>query len=190
LEEDEFARALLAHERRDWQNPDQIVREIGVKHGMFVGDLACGPGFFVVPLAKKVGESGHVYAVDHSKVMLDYLRSTLDRANIDHSIVSIIEAEVSDTSIPSSKCDVVLFANVLHDIAGREEFLSEVKRISKKGAKIVDIDWNAVNDEIGPPLSIRLSETKSLEILKVNGLELDGKINAGPYHYGLVLHFI
>jgi ubiquinone/menaquinone biosynthesis C-methylase UbiE len=189
LEEDEFARALLAHERRDWQNPDQIVDEIGVRRGMFVADLACGPGFFVVPLARKVGESGRVYAVDKSGVMLNYLRSTLDRAKVNHTIVNIIEADATHTRIPSSKCEVVLFANVLHDIEARNEFLSEVKRIAKIGAKVVDIDWGDMDSEIGPPRDIRLSESKSLEILKNNGLELDEKIKAGPYHYGLVLHF-
>lgn len=189
MEEDEFARALLAHERREWQNPEQIISEIGVKRGMFVADLACGPGFFIVPLAKKVTESGRVYAVDKSKVMLSYLRSTLDRAKINRMIVDVIEADVSETRIPSSKCDVVLFANVLHDIESRSKFLFEVKRIAKKEAKVVDIDWRDTDSEIGPPLEIRLSESKSLEILKSNGLVLDGKVNAGPYHYGLVLHF-
>ncbi len=189
MEEEQFARALLAHERREWQNPDQIVDEIGVERGMSVADLACGPGFFVVPLAKKVGDFGRVYAVDKSKVMLSYLRSTLDRAKIDRDTVDVIEADVSNTRIPSSKCDVVLFANVLHDLEIPSEFLSEVKRISKTGAKIVDIDWRDTDQEIGPPLDIRLSETISLEILRSNGFELDEKINAGPYHYGLVLHY-
>lgn len=187
MDEDEFAWALLAHERREWQNPDEIVTHIGIKKGMIVADLACGPGFFIVPLARAVEQTGRVYAVDKSRVMLNYLRSNLKRAKINLDTVKIIQSDVSKTSIPSSSCDIVLFANVLHDIEDHNKFLTEVRRISKKRVRVVDIDWKDVDNGIGPPVEIRLSESRSKEILEKNGFELEKKIDAGPYHYGLVL---
>jgi ubiquinone/menaquinone biosynthesis C-methylase UbiE len=187
MDENEFAKSLLAHERKEWQDPQKIVTEIGVKEGMTVADLACGPGFFVVPLAKAVGEKGRIYAVDKSQVMLEYLKSNIARTKTNAEIVKIIEADVSKTSIPSSSCDIVFFANILHDLDNPEAFLNEAKRISKPHAILVDIDWKDVNNGFGPPLEVRMSETKAKTILADNGLFIQSNIDAGPYHYGFIL---
>jgi ubiquinone/menaquinone biosynthesis C-methylase UbiE len=187
VDEDDFAKALLSHERREWQNPDKIVLQIGVRRGMTVADLACGPGFFVTPLAKTVGKEGIVYAVDHSPKMIAYLNSTLERSGIEKGVVQILESDVTNTKVPSASCDIVLFANVLHDIKAPMKFLNEVKRMSKVNGIVVDIDWKDVDNGFGPPPEIRLSESKSKEILEGSGLCFIKEIDAGRYHYGLVL---
>ena len=61
---DDFAEILMSPGRLEWQNPDKIVRALGVKQGMKVADIGCGPGFFTIPLARAVGQRGAVYAVD------------------------------------------------------------------------------------------------------------------------------
>lgn len=186
MDEDEFAKSLLAHERRVWQDPDKIVSRIGIDAGMVVADLACGPGFFVVPIAEAVGPRGRIYAVDNSPVMLRYLGSTLEKAKVSPGTVNVIQSDVSDTSIPAESCDVVLFANILHDVDDVSKFVSELKRIATRKAKIVDVDWRDVDNGFGPPLDIRLSEGRSKELLERNGLEFVRNIESGPYHYGLV----
>lgn len=74
METDEFARVLMSKERRERQNPEKIIKSVGVTRGMVVADLGCGPGFFTIPLALAVGKSGMVYAVDSDAGMLSYLR--------------------------------------------------------------------------------------------------------------------
>jgi ubiquinone/menaquinone biosynthesis C-methylase UbiE len=187
LDEHEFAKSLLAHERREWQDPEKIISQIYVKRGASIADLACGPGFFVIPLARALGEEGTIYAVDKSKVMLEYLKSGMKKAKINPKIVKIIEADVTKTPIPSSSCNVVLFANILHDLDDPRVFLDEVKRIAKPSALIVNIDWKDVDNGFGPPLEIRLSEAKARKILEDNNFMIVKSIDAGPYHYGLYL---
>ena len=183
MNEDEFARALLAHERREWQNPERILAEIGVKPGITVADLACGPGFFTVPMARIVGR---VYAVDSSKTMLEYLRSNLKRSGIDQTVVEIIESDVTNSNIPSQSSEIVLFANIFHALRNQKKFLKEVKRISKNPGFAIDIDWKKAEDDLGPPLEIRLSEDRVREILADNGFDVVRTIDVGPYHYGII----
>jgi ubiquinone/menaquinone biosynthesis C-methylase UbiE len=185
MDEHEFAKSLLAHERREWQDPDKIVSKLGVEQGTRVADLACGPGFFVVPFVESVGSKGLVYAVDKSPIMLEYLRSSIMKSKVPPP-VRIMERDVSETGIPTSSCDIVFFANILHDISDPVRFVSEVKRIAKQDAKIVDVDWRDVDNGFGAPLDVRLSEKRSKEILTENGLVFSHNIDAGPYHYGLV----
>ena len=81
---------------------------------------------------------------------------------------------------------MAMIANVLHDVADRKAFLKEVKRICKSKATVVDIDWKKAEMEFGPPLEIRLAESESRRILSKNGLAVSRRVEAGPYHYGLV----
>ena len=187
MDEHEFARSLLAHERKEWQDPAKIISQINVRNGMSAADLACGPGFFVIPLARAVGKGGRIYAVDKSQVMLEYLKSSMQRSKTDPDIVKIIESDVSKTPIPSASCDLVLFANILHDLDDQKKFLEEVKRISKPSATIVDVDWKDTDNGFGPPLEIRMAEDKSRKILEGNGLTFVRGFDPGPYHYGLIM---
>ncbi len=194
MDEEEFARALLAHERREWQHPGKIISQVDViREGSVVADLACGPGFFSISILKKVGKSGKVYAVDSSNVMLRYLRSVLQRSGIENNVegksIEIIEHDISsDSHIPRESVDVILLANILHDISNKRSLFAEINRISKKKSTLVDIDWkkDSKSAEMGPPLDIRLSERETRTILNDHGFKVSKTIDAGPYHYGLV----
>jgi ubiquinone/menaquinone biosynthesis C-methylase UbiE len=183
--EDEFARILLSDERKKWQDPLKISKAAGVMRGMTIADLACGPGFFTLPLASLVGEGGIVYAVDASKTMLDHLRKMIATSGADRKVIKVIQSDVADTGIPSCSVDVALFANVLHDIEDKGAFLNEVRRICKPAAVIVDVDWKRVRMKVGPPYGIRLTEATAQRILAANGFRTVKSLDIGPYHYGL-----
>ena len=187
MEADEFAKILMSQERRRWQNPEKIIKSLGITTGMSVADLGCGPGFFTIPLALAVGESGVVYAVDSDAGMLSHLQENLEKlGSTPHGSVKRIEADVTKTKIPSGSVDVALFANVLHDLAEPHAFLKEVRRIVKKDSVVVDVDWKKMDIGFGPPLGLRLSAEESEEILQRAGFNLARSIYAGRNHYGLL----
>lgn len=186
MDANRLARFLTSNERRVWQDPLKISKAMGVKSGMTVADLACGPGFFTLPLASLVGEKGLVYAVDAHPTMLDHLRVNIEKSGASPNVVKAVLADVAKTGIPSGSVDIALFANVLHDIDDKEMFLAEVKRICRRGANVIDIDWTKDRMETGPPFEIRLSEAESRRILSENGLVVTGTIDAGLHHYGLI----
>jgi len=186
VDHDEFARLLLSDDRKKWQDPLKISKAIGVKAGMTIADLACGPGFFTLPMASLVGEKGLVYAVDVNPTMLDHLRTMIAKSDESSKRIKVIQADVASTGIPSGSVDVAFFANVLHDIDDKKAFLGEVRRISKPDAAFVDIDWRKSKMEMGPPFEIRLTEAASRKILAAGGLRVTKSIDAGPYHYGLI----
>src|SRR5487761_248638 len=185
MNEDEFARALLAHERKEWQDPDKILSQLGLRTGMIIADLACGPGYFTIPMARAVGEDGMVYAVDTSPVMLGYL-SNIAHSKIGKKIIKVVESDITETHITSSSVDLVLLANILHDAPDRTRLFSEIRRITKQDSELVGIDWKKEETGIGPTVEIRLTESESRKILRTNGYDVTRSIEAGPFHYGLV----
>ena len=65
----QFAFMLDNWVRKLFQNPSKILRD-HVNPGDTAVDIGCGPGFFTIDLAKLVGESGQVIAVDLQEKML------------------------------------------------------------------------------------------------------------------------
>ena len=183
---DDRARRFLSDERRRYQNPLRMSRAIGVKKGMTVADLGCGPGFFAVPLASIVGPSGRVYAVDSSSTMLKHLRANIRRSRASPNRIKIVRADVSKTGIPDASVDVVLFARLLHDLGDKRRFLREVKRICRPGGRIVDLDWKKIRMKHGPPYGITISKPRSKDIISRAGFQYAGTFDAGRYHYGVI----
>ena len=184
---DEFAKILMSQERRRRQDPEKIIKNLGIRKGMTVADLGCGPGFFTIPLALAVGESGVVYAVDSDAGMLSHLQGYVEKlGSTPHGSVKRIKTDVTKTKIPSGSVDVAFFANVLHDLAEPQAFLNEVRRIVKKDSVIVDVDWKKMDTGFGPPPGLRLSAEESDEILQRAGFKRTKSIYAGRNHYGLL----
>ena len=57
-------------ERAKWQKPDEVVAALKLEPGERVADVGCGPGYFTLPIAKAVGPTGKVWAVDIEPQML------------------------------------------------------------------------------------------------------------------------
>lgn len=183
---DELARRLMSDERRDYQDPLKIARTMGVRKGMTVVDMGCGPGFFTLPLARLVGATGRVYAVEANPTMIRHLRANIRKTGADGSRIKITRSDVSDTRVPAASADVVLLARVLHDVEDKKAFLGEVRRICKPGGRVVDLDWKKIRTKHGPPYEILLSAAESKKIMAENGFRPAGAFNPGRYHYGLI----
>jgi ubiquinone/menaquinone biosynthesis C-methylase UbiE len=184
----DHARRLMREERRETEDPERVIEQVGITKGLTVCDLACGPGYYTIPFSKAVGSDGTVFAIDKDSVMISELRKNLaDKIPNGPNNVRIVERDVADTGIVDHSVDIVFFANVLHDLEDKESFLKEVSRLTRNQRSIiVDVDWHKREMENGPPYDWRLSESESRTIMKQNGLEIIHDINVGPNHYGLV----
>ena len=180
------AKFLMSEERKLWHNPETILKFAGATKGMTMADLGSGPGFFTIPMAQITGEKGLVYAVDSNQNMLDSLKENLARSKVNPKVIKIVNSDVCHTGISKESVDLVIFANVLHEVADRKAFFGEVKRISKVTAIIVDVDWKKIQTEHGPPLESRLSENEAKQILSESGFAVIKQTDAGPYHYELI----
>jgi ubiquinone/menaquinone biosynthesis C-methylase UbiE len=177
---------LMSEERKQQHNPQTILDEAGVKKGMIIADLGSGPGFMTIPMAQMTGEKGLVYAVDSSQTMLNGLKENIAKSEVNPNIIKIVNSDVCHTTIPKESVDLVLFANVLHEVEDKKAFFKEVRRISKPAAYIVDVDWKKAQTKLGPPFKERLSEDEANRVLAENGFCAIKQIDIGPYHYEII----
>ena len=71
--------------RRAVHDPARLLRPF-VSEGDTVVDVGCGPGFFIIPMARLVGPRGRVVAVDIQPEMLEKTRRRAKRAGVDDRI--------------------------------------------------------------------------------------------------------
>ena len=125
--------------RRLLQNPEKIVGEY-LKEGDLAIDLGCGPGYFSIDMAKMVGGSGKVFAVDLQKEMLEKARK---KAKVLSLEVRMVFHNCPQDRIGLSediKADFILAFYMVHETPDPEKFLSEVKTLLKKQGKFLLVE--------------------------------------------------
>ena len=174
-----------------FMNPDEIVEELKIKSGMIVADFGCGAGYFTIPIAKAIKNSGKIYAVD---VLNDTLESVLSKAKLyDLLNIETVRANietVGGSKIKSTSVNLVILANILFQCNDYDSVLTEAKRILKNDGSIVIIDWIPKKVPLGPKYEHCLSEEDIKKLSIKNGLKVVRKIDAGGQHYGMTLKAI
>ena len=108
-----------------------IVEHLGLRSGMTVLDLGCGPGRLTVPLARAVGPQGVVVAVDIQSGMLDRAREKVRAANL--SNVEFLQAGAGEGKLGRERFDRALLVTVLGEIPDRTAALREIFEALKPG---------------------------------------------------------
>lgn len=172
---------LLGEDRLGGRPPGSLLTDSGLKEGMVFADIGCGPGYFTLPAASVVGPGGKVYAVDLQEEMLAELR----KRGLPPNVVPV-KSEENLIPIEDGEVDFTLLAYVLHEARERSLFLTEVRRISGKGGRVLAIDWEKREEEAGPPVTDRVSMGEALELLTVAGFTVIEKGPLTPSHWRIL----
>lgn len=162
--------------------PAEILGKLGVQKGHIFGDFGCGIGFFSIPAAEIVGESGHVYASDISKDMLDGLDARIEGAH-KNRMTYCLASEREGTGIPEDILDCAMISTVLHEVDEPEEFLRQAGKSVKSGGTLGIIEWIKKDMPHGPKMEIRISEDEMEEKLKSTGFEMETTIQLSQRFY-------
>lgn len=157
---------------------------IGLKAGLTFMDIGCGGGFFALPAARLVGESGKVYGIDTSAESISELRELASREGLNNLELTVGKAE--DVVLCESCADIVFFGIVLHDFENPAKVLQNAKKMLNPAGRLINLDWKKISMQLGPPLQIRFSEEKSAQLIEASGFEVLSIKKIGPYHYIIV----
>jgi len=119
--------------RRLIHNPDRIFSGL-VKPGDFVMDFGCASGTFTFDLARMVGESGRVYAVDIQQEMLDKLAKKA--AGLKLPQLKLVKSGIDGIGV-TEKLDFALAFWVVHEVLDQEKMFKEISGLLKTGGKLL-----------------------------------------------------
>ena len=105
-----------------------VLKEAGIEPGFCVLDYGCGPGSYIAPLAKLVGTSGEIYALDiHPLAIQEVQKKATQKAIMN---LRTIESDCR-TGLPDNFVDLVLLYDTFHNLSQPEDVLIELHRVLK-----------------------------------------------------------
>lgn len=167
-------------------NPNKIIEEINlIKEGMKIADFGCGHGYFAIPLAKKIGDTGKIYAFDILPEALEGIHSRMKLEGIENIETKRVNLEKEEaTGLIDNFCDIVFIANLLFQTEKDELIIKEAKRILKKNGYLVFIDWKP-EVSLGPK-GKRVSQKEIKSLIEKLDLKFEKEFFTDNYHFGLI----
>jgi ubiquinone/menaquinone biosynthesis C-methylase UbiE len=123
--------------RRAIQPPHQIITRSGIGPGLKVLEVGCGSGAYTTFVARAVGKTGAVHALDIQSEMLAQISQKLSQPeNQDIDNIYLHEASAYDMPFDADTFDVVYLITVLQEIPDRHRALLEINRVLKPGGTL------------------------------------------------------
>lgn len=176
-----FFRPAEDPQRREWQNPEEILIDIGIQTGFSFVDIGCGGGFFAIPAARMVGPSGQVYGVDTNPGAIASLQATAMKEGLHNIFLTVGTAE--DSIIGENLADLVFIGTALHDFQDASRVLINARTMLKPSGRLANLDWKKEPMDMGPPLDIRFDQDKAKSLIEQAGFTVESIHDIGHYFY-------
>lgn len=114
--------------RKLLHNPEIIIAPY-LRQGHRAMDIGCGMGYFTIPIAKLVGHSGHVTAIDIQTKMLSVLVSRARKNGVSERIKTYL---ANPESIGNhEKANFILAFWMVHEVPNQRTLLTEIRNSLK-----------------------------------------------------------
>ena len=128
-------------ERDREEQPRLLMKLLDLKPGDVVADIGAGSGYHTRRMAKAVGPSGRVYAVDIQPEMLDILATKLTGEGVDN--VVMVLGKIDSAELPSNSVDLVMTVDVYHEFSHPYEMIQSMCDALKPGGRMVFVEYRA-----------------------------------------------
>jgi len=175
---------LESADRYKWQKPDQVIEALELSEGDVIADIGAGGGYFIGKFSKRVGNRGHVYAVDVQDIMITLLKERVKKDNFDN--VTVIKGRFETPMLPSKSVDIAFFSSVYKEISERIEYMKEVRKSLKREGKVAILEFYKDGGFAGPEYGDRIYESQVIEELEKAGFVLTRSFDFLPEEYFLL----
>jgi SAM-dependent methyltransferase len=137
---------------------DRVMDILGITPGKTVADIGAGSGWFSVRAARRVTQTGLVYAVDINPEAIRYVQERMGREGIGN--VKTILSKPEDPLLPAQSIDAVLLLKTYHEVADPVALLKNLHKSLRPGARVGIIDRNGTAEVHGVNQDIVVREAR------------------------------
>jgi len=131
---------LLNPLRKLVESPKKIFKPL-VHEGMIVLEPGCAMGFFTLPLARMVGPTGRVVALDTQPKMLSVLERRARWAGVrDRLDIREVGTEGLGIGDLSGQVDFCAVIHVAHEVSDQAAFFADLAQAQKPGGRLLMIE--------------------------------------------------
>ena len=147
----------------------RLLEVLAPKPGVRFLDVGCGTGTFFFPVFEQLKGKGVFLAAELQEELLRRFLSRLETysEHPGYSKVEVLRAKPDRLPLPDASADLVLMAQVYHEIRDRRAYLKELARVMAPGGSLCLLDWRTPGEEpalaaepspMGPPFEHRVAE--------------------------------
>ncbi len=127
------------------QPPEFVLKTIGIRPGMSIGEVGAGRGRYTVQIASRIAPDGRLYANDIDRDSLESLRRRC--AGLGFNNVEIVTGTVTETHLPEKALDLVIMVNVVHCLADPVALLKNAGTSLKPDGQMAVVEGNLDKDQ-------------------------------------------
>lgn len=129
---------------------------LAITPGKTVADIGAGSGWFTLLAARRVTETGTVYAVDINPEATRYIEKRVQTEHL-HNVKTIL-SKSDDPQLPANQVDAVLLLKTYHEVDKPVALLRTLRASLRAGAKVGIIDRNGNAENHGVDRDIVIKE--------------------------------
>jgi ubiquinone/menaquinone biosynthesis C-methylase UbiE len=146
---------VMGHQAADWlerperekeERTDLLIEALNLKPGDIAADIGAGTGYISERMARKVGETGLVYAEDIQPEMIDLLNDKLRSKGIKN--VKPLLGDLTDPKLPPAGVDLIIMVDVYHELDQPYEMTEAMIRGLKPGGRLVFVEFRKEDPEV------------------------------------------
>ena len=166
------------------RKPDEVIAALDLKAGETLADIGAGSGYFTFRFARKVGDSGRVYAVDINSDMILYMNRYIRDKKV-KNVTTVLSAP-DDPLLPDVSINRFFICNTWHHVENRPQYIALMKKMLKPGGQIIVLDYKKEQLPVGPPPEMKMAREEVIREMEAGGFKLAKEHTFLPYQYFLV----
>jgi len=145
---------------------NQVMDALAIAPGKNVADIGAGSGWFTVRAARRVTETGSVYAVEINPEAIRHIEERAQKEGL-ANIKTALGAE-DDPRLPPNSVNSVLMLKTYHEIAKPVALLRNLRAALRPGARvgIIDREGNGENHGVQKQVVLQEAEQAGYRLLE------------------------
>jgi SAM-dependent methyltransferase len=175
---------LEREEREQEERGELLLRELGLQPGMQVADVGAGTGYYARRMAKLLGPTGTVFAVDVQPEMIAIGLDLAKKAGITN--IKPVLSAVDDVKLANASIDVAIMVDVYHELEFPFEVMESLVRAMKPGGRIVFVEYRAEDPNVPIKLVHKMSEAQVKKEAAQHALEFERTATTLPWQHVII----
>ena len=126
---------------------ERVMDVLRIREGSAVADIGAGSGWFTVRAARRVGDTGVVFAVEINPEYVSHIERRAKTENLPR--VRAVLGREDDPVLPDASVDAVLLLKTYHEIAEPVRLMRNLRKSLRPGALVGIIDRGGRGDDHG-----------------------------------------
>ena len=168
-------------ERDREENTSKAVELLDVTPGMVVADFGAGSGYYTERLAKEVGPSGRVLAVDIQPEMLELLGARIARLGLTN--VELVRSTEDDPRLPTGTVDLIVMVDVYHELGQPQIVLRRMKSALSPTGRIAILEYRKEDPAVPIRLEHKMTVAEATEEFGAEGYQLARRVDSLPWQH-------